>query len=88
MRAFQTEGLITADLVRVLQKEAFLLLLNGWNEIAESNSAQANDAQRDLEREFPGRGIIVATRTNHLTPPLPGPASTGVAKGKIAASSP
>lgn len=47
-------------------------MLNGWNEIAESNSGQANDALRELERDFPSAGIIVATRTHHLTPPLPG----------------
>jgi len=27
---------------------------------------------RELERNFPSAGIIVATRTHHLTPPLPG----------------
>ena len=72
MPAFLAEGLTPADLARVLQTEPFLLLLNGWNEIAESNSAQANDALKDLERDFPSAGIIVATRTHHLTPPLPG----------------
>ncbi len=72
MPAFQAERLTTADLARVQQTEPFLLLLNGWNEIAESNSAQANDALRELERDFPSAGIIVATRTHHLTPPLPG----------------
>ena len=72
MPAFQAEGLTAADLARVQQTEPFLLLLNGWNEIAESNSAQANDALRELERDFPSAGIIVATRTHHLTPPLPG----------------
>jgi hypothetical protein len=72
MPAFQAEGLTPADLARVQQMEPFLLLLNGWNEIAESNSAQANDALRELERDFPSAGIIVATRTHHLTPPLPG----------------
>lgn len=72
MPAFQAEGLTPADLARVQQTEPFLLLLNGWNEIAESNSAQANDALRELERDFPSAGIIVATRTHHLTPPLPG----------------
>jgi hypothetical protein len=70
--AFQAEGLTAADLARVQQTEPFLLLLNGWNEIAESNSVQANDALRGLERDFPSAGIIVATRTHHLTPPLPG----------------
>ena len=72
IHAFQAEGLTAADLARVQQTEPFLLLLNGWNEIAESNSMQANDALRELERDFPGAGIIVATRTHHLTPPLPG----------------
>ena len=72
MPAFQAEGLTAADLARVQETEPFLLLLNGWNEIAESNSAQANDALRELERDFPSAGIIVATRTHHLTPPLPG----------------
>lgn len=72
MPAFQAEGLTAADLARVQQTEPFLLLLNGWNEIAELNSGQADEALRELERDFPSAGIIVATRTHHLTPPLPG----------------
>ena len=72
MPSFQAEGLTAADLARVQQTEPFLMLLNGWNEIAESNSVQANDALRELERDFPSAGIIVATRTHHLRPPLPG----------------
>ena len=72
MPAFQAEGVTAADLARVQQTEPFLLLLNGWNEIAESHSEQANHALRELERDFPSAGIIVATRTHHLTPPLPG----------------
>jgi len=72
MPVFQAEGLTSADLARVQQTEPFLLLLNGWNEIAESNSVQADHALRELERGFPSAGIIVATRTHHLTPPLPG----------------
>ena len=72
MPAFQAECLTPADLARVQQTEPFLLLLNGWNEIAESSSAQADDALRELERNFPSASIIVATRTHHLTPPLPG----------------
>jgi hypothetical protein len=72
MPAFQAERLTAADLARVQQTEPFLLLLNGWNEIAESNSVHANDALRELERDLPSAGIIIATRTHHLTPPLPG----------------
>lgn len=72
MPAFLAESLKAAELARVQHKEPFLFLLNGWNEIAESNSTQANNALRELERDFPSAGIIVATRTHHLTPPLPG----------------
>src|SRR4029077_6369775 len=42
MPAFQGEGIGSADLARVQQTEPFLLLLNGWNEIAESNSELAS----------------------------------------------
>ena len=72
MPAFQAERLTPADLAQVQRAEPFLFLLNGWNEIAESSSAQANEVLRDLERDFPSAGIIVATRTHHLAPPLPG----------------
>ena len=71
MPQFQAEDLTANDLARVQQVEPFLLLLNGWNEISESNSEQAGDALRELERDFPSAGIIVTTRTHHLTP-LPG----------------
>ena len=70
--AFQAEGLTPADLAQVQRTEPFLFFLNGWNQIAETTSAQANDALRELERDFPGAGIIVATRSHHLAPPLPG----------------
>ena len=72
MPAFLAEGLTSGHLARVQQTEPFLLLLNGWNEITESSSPQASDALPELERDFPSAGIVVATRTHHLTPPLPG----------------
>ena len=72
MPAFQAEGLTSADLARIQHTEPFLFLLNGWNEIAESGSVQASDALRELERDFPSPGIVVATRTHHMIPPLPG----------------
>ena len=72
MKAFQIESLTSADLARVQQTEPFLLLLNGWNEVAVSSSVQVDNALRELERDFPSAGIIVATRPHHLTPPLPG----------------
>lgn len=72
MPSFHAQRGAAADLARAQESESFLFLLNGWNEIAESNSVEAVDALRDLERAFPKAGIIVATRTHHLTPPLPG----------------
>ena len=71
MPAFQVEGLTVAELARAQHTEPFLMLLNGWNEITESNSVQADGALRELERDFPSAGIIVATRAHHVTPPLP-----------------
>ncbi|MYE04830.1 MAG: NACHT domain-containing protein [Bacteroidetes bacterium SB0662_bin_6] len=71
MAEFQAEGLTALDLARVQQAEPCVLLLNGWNEIAESDSAPALHALRELDRGFPSAGIIIATRTHHLTP-LPG----------------
>lgn len=72
MPAFQAEGLTATELARLQMTEPFLFLLNGWNEVSESNSAQANNSLRELERDFPSAGIIVATRAHHLKAPLPG----------------
>ena len=72
MPQFQAEGVTANDLAGVQRTEPFLFLLNGWNEIGESNSRQAACALQELERDFPSAGIIVATRTHHLKPPLPG----------------
>jgi hypothetical protein len=69
---FQARGIDAATLARVQSAEPFSFLLNGWNEITESNSIQASDKLRDLERSFPSAGIVVATRTHHVRPPLPG----------------
>ena len=70
--SFQARSIDAAALAKASNAEHFLFLLNGWNEIAESNSIQAVEALRELEREFPRAGIIVATRTHHIVPPLPG----------------
>ncbi len=72
MPSFLQQRVTAADLAGVQASESFLFLLNGWNEIAESSSMQAVGMLRELERAFPAAGIIVATRTHHLTPPLPG----------------
>lgn len=72
MPSFRAERIGAGDLARIQTQASFLFLLNGWNEIAESDSTQAEEALRELEHTFPAAGIIVATRTHHLTPPLPG----------------
>ena len=72
MSAFQAEELAPADLARLQQTEPLLLLLDGWNEVGESSSFYSDVALRELGREFLGAGIVVATRTHHVAPPLPG----------------
>ena len=70
--AFLTEGLTTIGLAELQQTEPFLFLLDGWNEIDESSSNQADNILRELELDFPSAGIIVATRAYHMRPPLAG----------------
>jgi len=71
---FRASGIDAQALARLSQAEPCLLLLNGWNEITESYSSAAVNFLRALERAFPTAGIIVATRTHHIAPPLPGAA--------------
>jgi hypothetical protein len=70
--AFQSRYVHAEALARLQRSEHFSFLLNGWNEIAESDSLRAVQALRELERDFPAAGILVATRTHHVVPPLPG----------------
>jgi hypothetical protein len=72
MPHFQRRGLDAATLARVNAVEHFSFLLNGWNEIGELDFPHAESALRTIERDFPAAGIIVATRTHHVVPPLPG----------------
>ena len=72
MPQFQRRSLDAMTLARVNAVEPFSFLLNGWNEIAEPEFPHAESALRTLERDFPAAGIIVATRTHHIVPPLPG----------------
>ena len=72
MPQFQARSLDATTLARVSTAEHFSFLMNGWNEIGEPEFPHADSALRTLEREFPAAGIIVATRTHHIVPPLPG----------------
>ena len=69
---FRARDINAADLARLAQRTHFSFLLNGWNEIAEVHSASAVIALAELERNFPAAGIMVATRTHYISPPLPG----------------
>jgi hypothetical protein len=60
------------NLASLYRTEHFSFLLNRWNEISETYSEEAPRALAQLERSFPAAGIIVATRTHHISPPLPG----------------
>lgn len=72
MPQFQRRSLDATALARVNTVEHFSFLLNGWNEIGEPEFPHAESALRNLERDFPAAGIIVATRTHHIVPLLPG----------------
>ena len=72
LRAFRSRGLGADDLARLYGVVHYSFLLNGWNEVSGSYSKQAVPALAHVERDFPRAGIIVATRTHHIRPPLPG----------------
>jgi hypothetical protein len=72
MRSFRSRGIDARNLAKLYQDVQFLFLLNGWNEVSEIHSEGAAVALRQLERSFPAAGIIVATRTHNVSPPLPG----------------
>jgi hypothetical protein len=72
MSTFRSHAIDARNLAKLYQDVQFLFLLNGWNELSEIHSEGAVAALRHLERNFPAAGIIVATRTHHITPPLPG----------------
>lgn len=71
-REFLSHDISAQDLAGLYPQERFSFLLNGWNEISDNYSEDAIVALRELERSFPNAGIIVATRTRHISPPLPG----------------
>ena len=70
--SFEALSIDASALAKASKAEHFSFLLNGWNEIVESNSIHAMQTLLCLEREFPQAGIIVATRTHNIVPPLPG----------------
>jgi NACHT conflict system protein len=69
---FRARNITPTNLAQLARHAQFSFLLNGWNEIAEIHSPQAITALDGLERNHPAAGIIVATRTHYVSPPLPG----------------
>lgn len=72
MPQFLSRGIDAATLAQIYNIVPCSFLLNGWNEVSNSYSDKAVRALTDLERNFPKAGIIVATRSHHIKPPLPG----------------
>ncbi|MDP1992290.1 MAG: hypothetical protein Q8K00_14870 [Syntrophales bacterium] len=72
MPSFRSRDIDARTLAKLYQDVHFSFLLNGWNEVSEIHSEEAAVALKQLERDFPAAGIIVATRTHHVSPPLPG----------------
>ena len=72
MPQFLSRGVTAADLAGVYANIHCSFLLNGWNEISDNYSEDAVRALTQLERSFPAAGIIVATRSHRIRPPLPG----------------
>lgn len=71
MQEFRSQGITANDLARVHEVSPLTFLLNGWNELAVSESVRAAEAVRGLDRSYPASGIAVATRTHPVTIPLP-----------------
>lgn len=76
MPAFRSRDLHADDLAKLYGAVHYIFLLNGWNEVSESYSESAVQRLAHLERSFPQAGIILATRTHHIRPPLPGSSRT------------
>ncbi len=72
MRPFKVRSIDAAKLAELYEAQHFIFLLNGWNEVAESDSHRAQLALGALERQYPEAGILVSTRTHRVKPPLPG----------------
>lgn len=70
MPAFLSRRLSAPDLAKVYENIHCSFLLNSWNEISDTRSEDAVNAIAQIERSFPAAGIILATRTHRVSPPL------------------
>lgn len=72
MPEFRSRGLTPDALALVNHASPIIFLLNGWNELAGSESTNAAQMIRTLERSYAASGIAVATRAHPVAVPLPG----------------
>jgi hypothetical protein len=62
--------IIPEKLANGLRNVSYSFLLNGWNEVSEDFSEAADRKLREIDRDFPAAGIVVATRVPQIRPPL------------------
>ena len=72
MPEFRSHGLTADALAQVNQASPIIFLLNGWNELAGSETTHAAAMIRTLDRSYVASGIAVATRAHPVAVPLPG----------------
>jgi hypothetical protein len=70
MQSFRSRSLDADILSKLCTTKQVSFLLNGWNEVSETDSDEAIVALQQLELDFPAAGIIVATRNHYINPPL------------------
>jgi hypothetical protein len=72
MPSFRSRNLDANVISKLYTTEQVSFLLNGWNEVSETDSDEAIVALQQFERDFPTAGVILATRTHYIDPPLSG----------------
>ncbi len=67
---FRTRTIDATRLAALEHRTHFTFLLNGWNELDISESSAASRRLRELDRNHPAAGIMIATREHPVQPPL------------------
>jgi len=67
---FLAREITTERLVNGMRNISCSFLLNGWNEVSEAFSEAADQKLREIDRDFPAAGMLVATRAPQIRPPL------------------
>ncbi|MBB5327447.1 hypothetical protein [Tunturiibacter gelidoferens] len=73
MEPFRTRSIDATMLGRLYRSQPVIFLLNGWNEIAESDLERATTGLANLARDYRSAGMLVATRVRQVTPPCRAP---------------